>query len=151
MGALVTTGLPLESLRREAVEAHIEALIALLDDLDGNLDLEPDNDDEPILGWPEGVVARTGTGLDDREPDGDEDEPELGSPEASPHIRLEPPDLEYRRPMPLNGSDLVHDRGSSQLQWSKGGTRDLERDGGDEGEPDSDEEEWCQPATSSGA
>jgi hypothetical protein len=43
--------LPFSSRRR--VEAAIEALLALLDDCDGDLDLEPDQDGEPSLGAPE--------------------------------------------------------------------------------------------------
>ncbi len=38
------------SLRR-AVEAQIDQLIAFLDYIDGDPDLEPVADDEPLLGW----------------------------------------------------------------------------------------------------
>jgi hypothetical protein len=47
-----TAPLPFPS--RSRVEAAIEALIALLDECDGDLDLEPDQDAEPSLGAPEG-------------------------------------------------------------------------------------------------
>lgn len=30
----------------------------MLDEIDGDVDLEPSNDDEPSLGWPEGSVSR---------------------------------------------------------------------------------------------
>lgn len=41
---------------RDRIAAHIEALIGLLDLLDDDPDLEPDNDNEPSLGAPEHVV-----------------------------------------------------------------------------------------------
>ncbi|MGO8068751.1 hypothetical protein AB9E28_24885 [Rhizobium leguminosarum] len=41
---------------RDRIEAQIEALIGLLDLLDDDPDLEPDNDNEPSLGAPEHVV-----------------------------------------------------------------------------------------------
>lgn len=37
---------------RRRMEAAIDSMLALLDELDGDPDLEPDNDDEPSLGWP---------------------------------------------------------------------------------------------------
>ncbi|WP_375458320.1 hypothetical protein [uncultured Enterovirga sp.] len=84
MGALVIQGVPPELLKREAIEAHVERLIALLDMLDGDTDLEPDSDaepagdeDEPSLGWQNGPGFRASEGLDDREQDvGDECEPD---------------------------------------------------------------------------
>ncbi|UJX47179.1 hypothetical protein [Xanthobacter sp. YC-JY1] len=45
---------------RARVVAAIETLVDLLDELDLDPDLEPDNDDEPSLGWRE---ARGGNGL----------------------------------------------------------------------------------------
>lgn len=36
---------------RERIEAAIESLLLVLDQLDSDPDLEPDNDDEPSLGW----------------------------------------------------------------------------------------------------
>lgn len=45
---------------RARVVAAIETLVDLLDELDHDPDLEPDNDDEPSLGWRE---ARGGEGL----------------------------------------------------------------------------------------
>ncbi|WP_245512501.1 hypothetical protein [Rhizobium leguminosarum] len=41
---------------RDRLEAQIEALIGLLDLLDDDPDLEPDNDNEPTLGAPEHIV-----------------------------------------------------------------------------------------------
>ncbi|MGO8104909.1 hypothetical protein AB9F46_31460 [Rhizobium leguminosarum] len=41
---------------RDRIEAQIEALIGLLDLMDDDPDLEPDNDNEPILGAPEHVT-----------------------------------------------------------------------------------------------
>lgn len=43
---------------RERLEAQIEALIGLLDLLDDDPDLEPDNDNEPSLGAPEQHVSQ---------------------------------------------------------------------------------------------
>jgi hypothetical protein len=43
---------------RERLEAQIEALIGLLDLLDVDPDLEPDNDNEPSLGAPEQHVSQ---------------------------------------------------------------------------------------------
>jgi hypothetical protein len=43
---------------RERLEAQIEALIGLLDLLDVDPDLEPDNDNEPTLGAPEQHVSQ---------------------------------------------------------------------------------------------
>ncbi|HEV7247933.1 MAG TPA: hypothetical protein VGN93_13195 [Shinella sp.] len=64
---------------RRAVEAKIEELIALLDLLDGDVDLEPGNDNEPTLGWPEGWPGQGATRLrnveeDDRELEDENDE-----------------------------------------------------------------------------
>ena len=91
----------LMSLRARA-ESEIERLIAMLDDLDGDPDLEPNGDDEFSLGWPANVsqlalgdntldgdataLERHGAGFrpsgrDDAE-DGGDDEPSLASPET---------------------------------------------------------------------
>lgn len=43
----------LENFRRSELERHIEELIALLDLLDDDADLEDEGDLEPSLGWPE--------------------------------------------------------------------------------------------------
>ncbi|MGO7575923.1 hypothetical protein ACC699_13710 [Rhizobium ruizarguesonis] len=45
-------------LHREELEAHIEALISFLDVLDGDADIEPDNDNEPTLGAPEQHISQ---------------------------------------------------------------------------------------------
>jgi len=37
---------------RSELEAHIDDMIAILDTLDGDPDFEPENDNEPSLGWP---------------------------------------------------------------------------------------------------
>jgi hypothetical protein len=60
----------LRSADRRRMEAAIETLIAALDALDGDSDLEPATDDEPSIGWPlgaSGAVAFQDT--DDRELD----------------------------------------------------------------------------------
>lgn len=59
---------------RARMEAAIEAMLAMLDELEGDVDLEPDNDDEPSLGWCDGAnVHRYGT-VDDREVEDEHDE-----------------------------------------------------------------------------
>ncbi|MBY5606245.1 hypothetical protein HFO50_34925 [Rhizobium leguminosarum] len=45
-----------QELRRETLEVYIEELITMLDLLDGDENLEPDNDNEPSLGAPEHVT-----------------------------------------------------------------------------------------------
>ncbi|MBB4215584.1 hypothetical protein CO662_36735 [Rhizobium anhuiense] len=45
-----------QELRRETLEGYIEELIALLDLLDGDENLEADNDNEPSLGAPEHIT-----------------------------------------------------------------------------------------------
>lgn len=92
MNIRVTIGDP--NFRRNIEEA-IERLLVVLDSLEADPDIEPGNDDEPSLGWPE---ARAGSGLspwatdagDDRELDlvddeeGGDAEPSLGAPENHP-------------------------------------------------------------------
>ncbi len=97
MGALVIQGVPPELLKREALEAHVERLIALLDMLDGDADLEPDHDsepagdeDEPSLGWQNGPGSRSSDGLDDREQDvGDGCEPDTDQEEWRQPVSLQ--------------------------------------------------------------
>lgn len=50
-------------MKRQAIENAIEALLALLDAMDGDPDLENDGADEPSLGW----TIHGGTGLDNRD------------------------------------------------------------------------------------
>lgn len=56
---------------RDSIEDEIERLIAMLDALETDVDLEPVGDDEPILGWPDRLVgygvARRFTGSNDDE------------------------------------------------------------------------------------
>lgn len=54
---------------RQRIESKIEELISLLDLLDDDADLEPDNDNEPSLGWPAGGLAALAKNVehDDRE------------------------------------------------------------------------------------
>lgn len=46
-----TVFLPVTRAMRMRIEATIEQLVGLLDEIDGDADLEPANDDEPSLGW----------------------------------------------------------------------------------------------------
>ncbi|MFG1340571.1 hypothetical protein [Xanthobacter autotrophicus] len=43
---------------RGRIEAAIDTLIALLDEVESDPDLEPDNDDEPSFGWSEESAGR---------------------------------------------------------------------------------------------
>ena len=78
--AVVTVFLPLTPAVRLRLEATIEALVALLDLVDGDADFEPANDDEdggdaedggdlePWLGW---TAARHGMGPSSNDNDDD--------------------------------------------------------------------------------
>ncbi|MBI2719565.1 MAG: hypothetical protein HY245_03990 [Rhizobiales bacterium] len=85
-----TTLLP--ELTRPMIEAEIERLIARLDDMDPDPDLEDGGDGEPMLGAPE-AHRGSWSGLfpeayqDDREADDGDDEPSLAAPEASRETR----------------------------------------------------------------
>ena len=48
-----------QSLFRRTIEAEIERLIALLDGIDGEPDLEENGDCEPSLGWPNAHDTRS--------------------------------------------------------------------------------------------
>lgn len=69
----LTTFLPMTPALRRRLEATVEQLIALLDEVDGDTDLEPNNDNEPMLGWVDrGPYAWEAT--DDREAEDEHDE-----------------------------------------------------------------------------
>ena len=103
---------------RPQIEAAIERLLAVLDTIDDDVDLEPSNDDEPSLGWPEGNVSRFSGSVSDLEEDYSDSEPSLAEPE-NPE--------------------------GSQARWGRSRRGDGEQDAGDEGEPDEDSEHWRQP------
>ena len=42
---------------RRRIETAIEGLVALLDQIDGDEDLEDGNDDEPVMGWPDRLTG----------------------------------------------------------------------------------------------
>lgn len=69
---------------RPKLEAAVEALLEILDQLDGDTDLEDGADDEPALGSTEdgrlGQTRWTNSGTDDLEQEPEHDEPSLGSP-----------------------------------------------------------------------
>lgn len=74
-----TTFLPMTPAIRQRLEATIDNLIALLDEIDGDADRESSGDDEPVLGWPDEWTGRGAsmlhiTGDDDRELEGEHDE-----------------------------------------------------------------------------
>ncbi len=74
---LVTIYMPVTPAMRARLEATIDALVGLLDEIDGDADFEPANDDEPSLGWTwsfEGMpVPADPASCDDREIDGDDE------------------------------------------------------------------------------
>lgn len=123
---------------RSRLAATCEALIALLDEIDGDVNLEDTADDEPHLGWPNGGQKPTAEMAcdEDREADdcdleqGSDDERELGwendGSQASLHSSMYDgePDLGF----------CGHGSG-----WREGETTDdRQRDAGDEREPDAD-------------
>lgn len=75
-----TVFLPMTPSLRSRIEATIEQLLALLDQIDGDPDLEPGADDEPSLGWTyfrDGMSAYTcDSDGDDRELEDEHDEDE---------------------------------------------------------------------------
>jgi hypothetical protein len=79
--------IPADAVPRAAVERAIEALVALLDALDPDPDLEPNGDEEPSLGWT-GEGRGMGDGGDDRELDTANDEPSLGWQNTGSQARL---------------------------------------------------------------
>jgi len=147
---------------RIAIEAEVERLISLLDDMDGDPDLEPslagfnvDNDDreggdvldtgEPSLGWTE-MEARFGNYGEssyERELDTSDDEPSLGAPSAGVPSCVAMGFWEVRpywmTPEAFAAAQRRHDdvwtsRATSQADWAKGTARDLEENVEDEGE-----------------
>lgn len=85
---------------RVAIATSIERLIDLLDALEGDPDLEPDDDDEPCLGAPEQVqqgfwYSWTLPDTDERECDNADDEPYLsGWFRDTSDLEADPSDLE---------------------------------------------------------
>jgi hypothetical protein len=102
----------LQRVRSEA-EAEVDRLLALLDALDGDADLEEGGDTEPELGFTRigsGVAPFEHASIDDRELDDSESEPSLASPESLSAF-------------------------TSQLGWARGNSADLE------GDPKEDDED----------
>lgn len=72
-----TLFLPMTRSMRMRIEATIEQLVALLDEIDGDPDLEAANDDEPSLGWTycmDRPVIKSRGSDDDRELEDEHDE-----------------------------------------------------------------------------
>jgi hypothetical protein len=76
--AVASDGWSIPSMSRREIESAIERLIALLDFVDGDPDLEDGSDDEPSLGW---VMSQSSCPLiqpadpgDDREGEEEHDE-----------------------------------------------------------------------------
>jgi hypothetical protein len=135
-------------LARQEVAEPIERLIAILDEIDGEAELEPTGDEEePTLGWTAGTPRILGSTMDgeaepslgwtgnvnqasrnrlgdgeDYEQDDSDREPSLGSRACNPGLMMP-----------------GRDRTGDQSWWGQGGTRDLE-DEHDGCEPDDDNE-----------
>jgi hypothetical protein len=106
---------------------EVERLLAFLDRLDGDPDLEDGADDEPSLGF-----TRCGAGVrpwdagdDDREADDSESEASLGSPESV----TTPLGASYDGWEP---EGIRRTREGRQTHWAKGNTSDLEGDAEDD-------------------
>lgn len=123
------TALPGDDALRERIEAAIEGLLDLLDALDGDVDAEPDEDDEPTLGFPESRAwSCCGHSQDDCEEDDCDAEPSLGSLEG-----YEPGNQEHwahssgsdgerdagEEPEADPGEDGVADEGAFALHWDE--------------------------------
>jgi hypothetical protein len=127
---------------RLEVATSIELLIGLLDDIDGDPDLEDGSDDEHSLSGAVAVGAAVVLDVDgkpeydleaddsDLEDDGTA-EPSLASPECHPRCTL-PGDVFMARG--FTGVD--RERGASQERWAKGSRSDGEQDPGEEPEDD---------------
>lgn len=141
--------IPVTEIPRQIVEAEIELLIALLDTLDPDPDLESTADEEPWLGAPDGVHRTNWSGLDcqgndDREEDTGDDEPWLGASEPAyfgpySHNSIKDMIQHHMRPDLYAGISTVCTRETSQLQWSAHRISD-DREWDDEREPDRDGE-----------
>lgn len=73
----VTIFMPVTPAMRARLEATIDALVGLLDEIDGDPDFETASDDEPCLGWSYSVdgvpLPSASASSDDRELDGDDE------------------------------------------------------------------------------
>lgn len=121
-------------LRREARRAVDELLelVDALDRLDGDPDLEPANDDEPSLGWPE----RGPSPFDENSTDECELDPDTEVTATERHGRgfalsRYPDDSEeegedFDDDLEPSLGSLNPEAGRSQISWSMGGLDDLE-------------------------
>ena len=114
---------------RAQVENTLDRLIALLDTLDGDVDLEETADAEPSLGWIDGKPQLSDGSHEDREADTADDEPTLGAPERSPWVTS----MTCPYHEPADGSRPYRTRDGRQTHWSAGRNGDGANDG--ESEP----------------
>ena len=118
---------------RKRIEATIEHLLSILDQFDGDENLEDEAGGEPWLGWPEGRhpdMFRGPAANDDREQDnadwedGGDDEPTLGAPERHPvSVEYAPLGVTCRQP-----GFVRHVPERSQEHWADGLRGDHERE-----------------------
>lgn len=119
---------------RKQIEETIEHLLSVLDQFDGDENLEDDGNDEPSLGWGAGGHPdriRNPVGADDLELDDADDEdggdlePTLGAPERHPSSwAWEPFGVTCREP----SGWLTYDRAKNQEHWADGMRGDHERE-----------------------
>lgn len=108
---------------RRRMEAAIDSMLALLDELDGDPDLEASNDDEPSLGWCDGKSSFRWGSDDDREAedehdeDGGDREPSLGAPERAAF---------FDGWVPAGDGTLHPACNYSQVAWAAGASNDRE-------------------------
>jgi hypothetical protein len=133
---------------RQKLAATCEALIALLDEIDGDENLEETADDEPLLGWPNGKRPTAEMSCDqDREHDdcdletSHDDERELGwqneGSQASLHSSMYDgePDLGWTG----HGIGWRDGEETDDREHDAGDDREIEYDGGVEDTPFDDE------------
>lgn len=104
---------------RQSIATSIEKLINMLDQMEPDCDLEPDEGTEPSLGWPEGgrgcaPLDKTMRHDGDLEQDNSDCEPSLGAPEhGSPRSQVswaagDCDDREEDADTELNGDETDH-------------------------------------------
>jgi hypothetical protein len=130
----------LETFSRRAIEDEIERLIGMLDQLDGEPDMEEPGDMEPWLGWTS--HGRGAVGCDPNLPCNADLESDLGVmptyTDAGWQHELEQDDADAE---PWLGAPEWHPSGhlwdghtrGSQLDWAAGGSDDREYECEDEG------------------
>jgi hypothetical protein len=119
---------------RQSIASMIERLIGMLDEMDGDPDIEVTEDEEPYLGWPNAGQPVSLEMCDDREQDNADWEPWLGAAERHP---MSVETIACGVLQPRSGA-LHHVCCKSQEDWAAGGGDDREDE--DEREDGNDDE-----------